>query len=158
MVELNELVKGYGGFKKILEKAKEANIDIVKFFNEQIIENEDFYKFLEVKFIEIKDGEAVAAFPYKKELVRRGGMINGGVVMAVVDLVIGISIMTKNEGYDQFTAELKVNFLEPLKDGPFVCKGRAIRVGKTLAVGEAEVYDANKKLCSKAIGTWYIVK
>jgi hypothetical protein len=31
MVELNELVKGYGGFKKILEKAKEANIDIVKF-------------------------------------------------------------------------------------------------------------------------------
>lgn len=158
MNDFSQMIKGYGGFKKILEKAKEMNFDIVKVLNEQFIEAEGIYKFIEIKFIEVKEGEAVAVFPYKKELTRRGGMINGGVIMSVVDLVIGISIMTKNEGYDQFTAELKVNFLEPLVNGPFTCKGKAIRVGKHLAVGEAEVYDASNKLCTKAMGTWFMVK
>jgi uncharacterized domain 1 len=158
MNEWHELLRSYGGFKKFFNHLKDSNINLVNYFNEEILTKEELYKFIGLKFIEIKEGNVIATFPAKKELLRRGGMVNGGIIMAIADVVIGVSVMTLSDGIDQFTAELKVNFLEPLKDGPFTCIGKVIRIGRTLAVGEAEILDNNKKLCSKALGTWYIVK
>ena len=89
--------------------------------------------------------------------MRWGGIVNGGVIMTVIDLAIGLAVMTVNNGYNQYTAELKVNFLQPLKEGPFTSIGRVIRKGRTLVVGEAEVFDSRNVLCAKGIGTWFIL-
>jgi hypothetical protein len=37
------------------------------------------------------------------------------------------------------TVEIKVNFLAPTQKGKLVAKGRCIRLGKTLALGDAEI-------------------
>ena len=112
---------------------------------------------LGLKVIEIGRGRAVTEFPYKRELTRPGGMINGGMVCTAIDYTAGMAVLTVNDRDDQVTAELKVNFLEPLKDGPFRVEAQVIRKGRTLAVVEAKVYDKNARLCAVALGTWYLI-
>jgi len=56
------------------------------------------------------------------------------------------------------TAELKVNFLAPTTEGSLTAKGRLLREGKRLIVGEAEVMDQDGRLIAKGLGTWAVVE
>jgi uncharacterized protein (TIGR00369 family) len=59
--------------------------------------------------------------------------------------------MAKGEAYT--TAEFKVNLTRPItpKTGEVVCEGRVVHRGRTLAVSEATLKDADGKLL--AMGT-----
>jgi uncharacterized domain 1 len=154
---IQSIVKEMGGLKNVIAKAKEMGINIVEILNNEI-KKEELYKLIGVEILEINEGSAKLIFPYSEKILRRNGMVNGGIIMSVIDLAIGTAVLTVNEGVDQVTAELKINFLEALRKGPFVCEAKVIRAGKTLVVGEAEIYDADRKICTKAIGTWYIIR
>jgi acyl-CoA thioesterase len=56
------------------------------------------------------------------------------------------------------TAELKVNFLAPITAGIVTARGRLIREGKRLIVGEAEVQDHTGRMIAKGLGTWMIIE
>jgi uncharacterized protein (TIGR00369 family) len=55
------------------------------------------------------------------------------------------------------TVEIKVNFLAPVKEGKLVAKGRCIKIGKTLALGDATIYDGNGNLLGHGTATMMIV-
>jgi acyl-CoA thioesterase len=55
------------------------------------------------------------------------------------------------------TAELKVNFLAPASAGVVIAKGRLLREGKRLIVGEAEVVDQTGRMIAKGLGTWAVM-
>ncbi len=112
---------------------------------------------LGLRVIEIERGRVVTEFPYKRELTRPGGVINGGMICTAIDYTAGMAVLTVNDRDDQVTAELKVNFLEPMKDGPFRVEAKVIRKGRTLVTVEARAFDANNKLCAIALGTWYLI-
>jgi len=157
MESIGIIIKELGSIKEAIRKAKENGIDVVNVLNQEI-QREELYKLIEVKILELNEGKAKLIFPYSPKILRRGNIVNGGIILAVMDLAIGLAVMSVNHGIDQLTTELKVNFLEPLKNGPFSCIAKVIRIGRTLAIGEAEIYDNDNKLCAKGIGTWYIVK
>ncbi|MDF1600499.1 PaaI family thioesterase [Mesorhizobium sp. YIM 152430] len=82
------------------------------------------------------------------------GSVHGGWAATVLDSALGCSIHTllaKGEGYS--TVEMKVNYLRPIseKTGVVTCEGKVVSKGRTLAVSEARLTDANGKLL--AIGT-----
>ncbi len=116
------------------------------------------FNYLGAEIVDIKEGEAVLSFPYKKELLRRGGILNGGIIMTAMDFTGGLAALTVNDGNDQVTQELKINFLEPMQKGPFKVIGKVIRKGKHTIVVEIDLYDAEGKLGAKAIGTWFILR
>ena len=78
--------------------------------------------------------------------------------MYTLDNVCGIAVMTVNRGVDQLPTELKINFLEPLRKGPFRATGKVVRAGGTVAVAEGEVRDAEGTICAKGMGSWYMIK
>jgi acyl-CoA thioesterase len=55
------------------------------------------------------------------------------------------------------TAELKVNFLAPITAGTVIARGRLLREGRRLIVGEAEVVDQTGRMIAKGLGTWAVV-
>lgn len=110
------------------------------------------------KVVKIRRGKAELSFQLSKMISRRGGIVHGGIIMYTLDNVCGIAVMTMNPGVDQLTMELKVNFLEPLKEGPFTAKGNVVRAGKTVAVAEGEISDSDGSLCAKSLGTWYMIR
>jgi len=111
---------------------------------------------VEVK--EIKEGKVIIEFPYKEELTRRGGILHGGIIMTSMDLAGGLAVGSMNEGNEQFTQELKVNFLEPMQKGPFKVEAKVVRKGRNSVVVLIEFKDAEERIGAIGIGTWYIFK
>jgi uncharacterized protein (TIGR00369 family) len=153
-----ELVRSMGSISRAIDHIRASGEDPAELFNKYFLAIEPVYRYIGVRIKELGHGYAKAEFNMRDEIKRWGGVVHGGVVMTVIDMVIGVAVMTVNDGVDQYTAELKVNFLEPLRVGPFTAIGRVIRRGGTLAVGEADVFDGNNVLCAKGIGTWFLVR
>ncbi len=82
------------------------------------------------------------------------GTVHGGWAATLLDSALACAVQTllaRGEAYT--TAEFKVNLTRPItpKTGEVVCEGRVVHKGKTLAVSEATLKDANGKLL--AFGT-----
>jgi len=126
---------------------------------EEIYKNSDqVFKYIGAKILLLEHGRAVIEIPYKPELTRRGGVLHGGIIMTAIDFTGGLAALTVNDGIDQVTQELKVNFLEPMYKGPFKVEGKVIRKGRTIIVVDVEFRDAEGVLGAKALGSWYILR
>ncbi|AWR97940.1 hotdog fold thioesterase [Acidianus sulfidivorans JP7] len=125
---------------------------------EKIVSAEPVFSLLGAKIIELKEGYAKISIEYKPELTRRGGVLNGGIIMTAMDFAGGLSTLTVNDGIDQVTQELKTNFLQPMSKGPFYCEGKVIRKGRTTVVVEIKFLDSENKLGAIGLGTWFIIR
>lgn len=126
--------------------------------NSFIKEAEPIMAFIGYRLVEVSQGRACAEFDHGKNVQRAGGVLHGGVIAAVLDETMGMAVLTVNEEADQVTVELKVNFLEPGREGPYRVCGQVVRRGGRLVVAEGEVRDASGRLVAKALGTWYLLK
>jgi len=121
-------------------------------------ENDQVFKYIGAEVLEVKEGYAKIQIPYKSELCRRGNVLNGGIIMTSMDLAGGLAVGSMNEGNEQFTQELKVNFLEPMQKGPFKVEAKVVRKGRNSVVVLIEFKDAEERIGAIGIGTWYIFK
>ena len=55
------------------------------------------------------------------------------------------------------TVEMTINYLEPVDRGPIIAEARVLRLGRTLAVAECEIKDAEGKLAAKSLLTFAIM-
>ena len=57
------------------------------------------------------------------------------------------------------SVDLKMNFLAPATaPGKLIARGRRIKIGKTLGLGEAEVADAHGKIVAHGVSTLMVVE
>jgi len=109
---------------------------------------------LSFALVEVGEGRALfRGLPGERHLNPLGA-VHGGWAATVLDSALGCSVQTtlaKGEAYT--TAEFKVNFTRPItpKTGEVVCEGKIVHKGRTLAVSEATLKDAQGKLL--AFGT-----
>ncbi len=146
-----------GSYKNLLRIIRDQGLSVEKEMQKVLWKEAPLFERIGLTVDKIQDGTIRMSFRYSEEIGRSGGMVHGGIGMYVLDTVAGLAVMTQNQGTDQLTLELKVNFLEPLKKSPFEAVGRTVRVGRTTAVSEGELFDADQHLCAKALGTWYLV-
>ncbi|BDC18570.1 PaaI family thioesterase [Acidianus sp. HS-5] len=124
----------------------------------KVIEKESVASYLGMRVIEVKDGISKLEIPYSERICRRGGVLHGGMIMTSMDYAGGLAVASINDGIDQVTQELKVNFLEPMYDGPFTVEAKIVRKGRTAVVVEIEFRDSEGKLGAVGLGTWYIIR
>lgn len=104
------------------------------------------------------EGGAEVRLEVKGQTLNKGGIVHGGVICSLVDQAIGAAVhFALGRGRRAVTVELKVNFLAPSTSGTLIAKGRLIREGQHLLVGEAEVLDKDGRLIAKGLGTWAII-
>lgn len=154
-MDFDQILSQVGSFKRMFELARENGINV----EEQVelafkLENKLFER-AGFKVTKVDDGYAEITFSLNEDVRRRGNIVHGGIIMFAMDNTGGLAVMTRNNGNDQVTIELKANFLEPLRKEPFKAVGRVIRSGRNIAVAEIEVFDADGKLCAKGSGTWF---
>jgi acyl-CoA thioesterase len=142
---------------KYLRELRERGEDIISYLEQMVYKGNPLYEYIEFKILEFGDGIFKVSFPYKKELCRIGGSIHGGIIMTAIDHACGMAVLSVNEGRDQVTVELKVNFIKPLLKGPFTAIGKVVKKGRRIVIAEGEIYDANKELCALGMGTWYLI-
>jgi uncharacterized protein (TIGR00369 family) len=87
------------------------------------------------------------------------GMVHGGVYASVVDAAAFWAVYPQiDEGLGITTVELKLNYLAPTSTGSLIAKGKSIKVGKSLCLGEAYVEDETGKLLAHGTETMMVLK
>lgn len=124
----------------------------------ELLKQEEIFNFIGIKFEKIEKGYSRLTFNYHERLTRIGGILHGGVIFSAMDYAGSMAARSLDNVKDEVTVELKVNFLKPMKDGPFVVEARVINEGKRIVTIEVWAFDRNKTLCAKALGTWAVYR
>jgi uncharacterized protein (TIGR00369 family) len=157
-MDLDRLLKEAGSYKNLFVMARAKGVAVEEQLQNAMGADGGLFRTVGYKVVKMEEGRAMLSFPFSDAIARRGGMVHGGIEMYTLDNACGMAVMTVNPGVDQVTLELKVNFLEPLKKGPFSAVGKVVRVGGSTAVAEGELRDADDVLCAKSLGTWYMIR
>jgi molybdopterin converting factor subunit 1 len=88
-----------------------------------------------------------------------GGMVQGGFITAMLDETMGPAALAQlGPGHMIPTLELKVSFMRPGRPGRFVCDGRVVHMGKSVAFLEASLTDDDGNLVATATATARVVR
>ena len=156
-MNFDELLRDVGSFRKLFALARKQGADVEAELEKAMSVDSELFTTVGFRVVKVRSGRAELSFPFSKAVTRRGGMVHGGIVMYSLDNACGIAAMSVNPGMDQLTMELKVNFLRPLKRGPFRAIGKVVKAGNSVIVVEGEVRDADGALCARSLGSWFII-
>lgn len=75
--------------------------------------------------------------------IRPGGTVSGPAMFTLADFSIYVAIIATlgEPGFDAVTTNLNINFLTKPEPRDLISSVRLIRVGRRLAVGEAQIYS-----------------
>jgi 1,4-dihydroxy-2-naphthoyl-CoA hydrolase len=95
---------------------------------------------------------ACARVPMRDELRQPVGLLHGGVMSSLVESVCSraTALAVRGEGMMAMGQSISVNFIRPVTAGHAEVRAHARHRGRTTWVWEAEVRDAEDRLCSLA--------
>jgi 1,4-dihydroxy-2-naphthoyl-CoA hydrolase len=98
--------------------------------------------------------EIEATLQWAPELCTAGGVLHGGVLMALADSAgATCAFLNLPEGARTATIESKTNFLGAVREGQVLARSRPLHVGKTTIVVETDVFDASGRRVARTTQT-----
>jgi uncharacterized protein (TIGR00369 family) len=91
----------------------------------------------------VDDRTARVRMRHHERIIRPGGTISGPAMFTLADFSIYVAIIATlgEAGFDAVTTNLNINFLTKPEARDMISSVRLIRVGRRLAVGEAQLYS-----------------
>jgi uncharacterized protein (TIGR00369 family) len=95
---------------------------------------------------------ARARVPVRDELRQPVGLMHGGVMSSLIESVCSraTALAVFGDGMAAMGQSISVSFMRPVTEGHAEVKAEARHRGRTTWVWDAEVVDANEKLCALA--------
>lgn len=135
---------------------EEADIQMEQSIHKIVTEN-SYVQFLGIEFQELREGYGKARMRYKKELVNPYGIMHGGSLYSMADIVAGATACM--HGYFVTTVSGTLNFLLPAEDTKYVyCEARELRQGKHLAVYDVRITDDDEKLLDSGEFNFFVTE
>lgn len=117
-------------------------------------EENEFVKWMGIEFMDVSDSLVKARIKFRKELTNPYGMIHGGILFSLGDIVGGT--LANMSGKFVSTVDGRMNYLEPAQDTEYIyCKATKLRSGQHLIVVRVELNDDNGKLIDDGSFTFY---
>jgi uncharacterized protein (TIGR00369 family) len=92
-----------------------------------------------------KAGTVTLAFEPGPQFQQGAGLLQGGIVAAMLDFGMAFALMTRlADGANFGTASMTVNYLKPAPAGRWIVRGRVTRLGARIAFAEAEMQGEGK--------------
>jgi 1,4-dihydroxy-2-naphthoyl-CoA hydrolase len=94
-----------------------------------------------VEIVSVSPGEVQSRMAVRREVMAPNGFLHAASVIALADTSCGYGCVAHlPEGASGFTTiELKANFLGTAREGVILCRARAVHLGRTTQVWDAEV-------------------
>jgi acyl-coenzyme A thioesterase PaaI-like protein len=89
--------------------------------------------------------------------IRPGGTISGPAMFTMADFSVYVAIIGRlgESGIDAVTTNMNISFLAKPEAGDILCQVRLLRIGKRLAVAEAELTSCvTGKIVARAVATY----
>lgn len=111
----------------------------------------EFHTWAGMEVTEATAGEVTVAMDVLDRHVNLQGLVHGGMLAILADTACGLSIRSAMEpGRLHVTTDLDIHYLAPARPGRVFGRGKAIKVGRTLAFAEASVEDGEGRLLARA--------
>lgn len=118
-----------------------------------------YFSLLSMKIIDFEIGTShleIETVPNKH--LQPFGAVHGGVFASIIDAAAFWAVYPEaDEDVGMTTVDLKVNYLAPSFGGKLIARGRCIKLGKTLGLGEVEVTDAAGKTLAHGTSTLIVL-
>ena len=109
---------------------------------------------LAIEVLTSEPGEVRARLQHRMELTTGGGVLHGGVIMALADTTGAVCAFNNlPAGAGTTTIESKTNFLGAVRDGYVEAVSHPLHVGRTTIVVDTDVYDARGKRVARVTQT-----
>jgi uncharacterized protein (TIGR00369 family) len=97
-------------------------------------------------------GDARARVPVRDDLCQPLGLMHGGVMSSLIESVCSraTAVAVMPQGMAAMGQSISISFLRPVTEGHAEVRARARHRGRTSWVWEAEVRDAQDRLCALA--------
>ena len=113
-----------------------------------------FAEKLGVRLVHRRVGDVGLELGLLEEHMNSWQVAHGGVLMSVLDIVMGLSAKTLDDASSgATTVELKTNFIKAAT-GRIVARGLAHRAGRSLVFVEGELRNDTQDLLARATGTF----
>lgn len=121
----------------------------------KVVKENPYMQFLGVELLELREGYSLARMKYKKELLNPYGMMHGGSLYSLADIVAGTAACMS--GHYVTTVSGNMNFLLPADRTEYVyCEAIRLRMGKHLAVFDVKLKDDDKNILDSGEFTFFV--
>jgi uncharacterized protein (TIGR00369 family) len=124
----------------------------------KIVNQSPYFSLLTMEIRDLQWGTSILEIQLAEKHLQPFGFVHGGAIASIMDAATFWAVFPQIEkGLGLTTVEIKVNFLAPTQKGKLVAKGRCIRLGKTLALGDAEIRNNEGGLVAHGTATMMVV-
>jgi uncharacterized protein (TIGR00369 family) len=124
----------------------------------EVVNRSPYFSLLSMEIRDLQWGTALLEVQLEEKHLQPFGFVHGGAIASLMDAAAFWAVFPQVEnGMGLTTVEIKVNFLAPTQKGKLVAKGRCIRLGKTLALGETEIRNTEGVLVAHGTATMMVV-
>jgi uncharacterized protein (TIGR00369 family) len=117
-----------------------------------------YFRLLSMEIRSLGWGESLLEIRVQEKHLQPFGIVHGGVCSSLVDAAAFWAVYSQLQpGQGMTTVDLKLNFLAPSSAGRLIARGRCLRLGKTLGLGEASVEDERGNLLAHGTSTTMIL-
>ncbi|MEM0997613.1 MAG: PaaI family thioesterase [Bacteroidota bacterium] len=110
-----------------------------------------FGQWLGGKMLKAERGVIEIEYLVRKEMTNPAGTLHGGVIAAIMDDLIGVTMFSTGETTFKISVNLNVDFFYPARTGERVIgKTRILKEGKQLLNAVGELYHENGRLMATA--------
>lgn len=117
-----------------------------------------YFILLSMELKSLSWGESRLEVEAQEKHLQPYGIVHGGVCASLADAAIYWAVYSgMEETVGLTTVEIKLNYLAPVSAGRLIAKGRCIKVGKSICLGEASVEDSKGNLVAHGISTLMVL-
>jgi acyl-CoA thioesterase len=105
---------------------------------------------------DVEPGYSRGELTVTDDLFNPNDVLHGAVTYAMADTGMGAALQhALDDGQSCATVEIKISYMEPVRDGDLVCETSVTRQGKSIAYLESDVKQGDA-LVARATGTFSI--
>jgi len=124
----------------------------------KVVNQSPYFTLLSMELKDLEWGTAVLQVDLDEKHLQPFGYVHGGVIASIMDAAAFWAVFPQvKDGMGLTTVEIKVNYLAPVQKGKLVAKGRCIKIGKTLALGDVFINGTEGNLLAHGTATMMIV-
>ena len=123
-----------------------------------LVNRSPYFALLSMEIKDLQWGICVMEVELGEKHLQPFGNVHGGAIASVVDAAAFWAVFPQVErGKGLTTVEMKLNYLAPVQKGKLEARGRSIKLGRTLALGEVYVTNREGTLVAHGTATMMII-
>lgn len=124
----------------------------------ELANNCPYFQLLSMKIMELSLGHALLETVVEEKHVQAFGFVHGGVFASIIDTAAFWSAFCDlDEDTGITSVDLKLNYLAPVRKGKLIARGRRLKMGKTLGLGEADIRGEDGRLIAQGTSTLIVL-